>query len=64
MGRPAGEKTTVVRLPMSEARKLRAIAKRLGITFREAWVRLSGKDLDRLYDRMKAGESIELGGES
>ncbi len=61
MGRPKGEETEVARLPKNHARKLRAIAKKLGITFREAWVRMSGKDIDRLYARMRAGEGIELG---
>lgn len=61
MARPKLKATRTYRLPLSEARKLNAIAKHLGISFRDAFIRLAGKDIDRLYARMKAGEKVELG---
>lgn len=58
---PKGTPTAVKRLPETEAAMLEEIAGKLGLSFGETWRRLSGKNLHRLYRRMKAGERIELG---
>lgn len=49
------------RLRLTDARKLNYIRRRLGIKFRDAFHRISGKDVDSIYRRLKAGEHVELG---
>lgn len=58
---PRGNPTVVRRLTVEDAKKLDAIAKKLGLTFAETLQRMAGRDIDRIYRRMKAGEGIELG---
>lgn len=61
MGRPKGEPTKVERLPLAEARKLRFIARKLGLSFKEAFRYVSAIRINDLHRRLKAGEHIELG---
>lgn len=61
MPRPKSEPTSVQRLRLTDARKLNYIRRRLGIKFRDAFHRISGKDVDSIYRRLKAGEHVELG---
>lgn len=61
MGRMKGEPTKVERIPLKEARMIRAVGKKLGIPFRDAFRRLAGANIEGVYRRMKAGEHIELG---
>lgn len=61
MARPKGEPTMQERLKLSDARKLKYIAKRLGLRFRDAFNRIAGAQIDDIHRRMKAGEHVELG---
>lgn len=58
---PRGKPTTVRRVPIPEAEMVDAIAKELKLSFGETWKRLAGRNIARLYRRVKAGKSIELG---
>ena len=61
MGRPKGEPTIQERLKLSDARKLKYIARRWKLRFRDAFARVAGSHIDDIYRRMKAGEHVELG---
>ena len=61
MPRSKGPPTKVERLNLSDARKVRFIARHYGILFRDAFNRVSGKQLDDIVRRIKSGEHIELG---
>lgn len=58
---PRGDPTEVRRVPESEARMIDAIAKKLGLSFGETLKRIAGRDIAKLYRRLKAGEHLELG---
>lgn len=60
MPRPKGEPTIQERLKLSDGRKLKFIAKRLGLKFRDAFNQIAGEKIDDIYRRMKAGERVEL----
>jgi hypothetical protein len=61
VGRKKDKPTEVARLPRAELRKIRAIARARGLTFREAFRQLAGARIDAAYRRLKAAEHIETG---
>ena len=61
MPRPKGEPTVQERLKLVDARKLKYIARRKGIRFREAFSQIASGRIADIYRRMKAGEHVELG---
>lgn len=61
MARPRGEPTIQERLKLADARKLKYIARRWKVKFRDAFNRVAGDHIDDVYRRMKAGEHIEPG---
>lgn len=60
MPRPKSEPTILKRLPKREAKQLQFIADRLKLTYREAFRRIAGADINDLYGRMRRGEAIDL----
>lgn len=61
MPRPKGEPTIQERLKLKDARKLKYIARRWKVKFRDAFARIASGHIDDIYRRMKAGEHVEMG---
>lgn len=61
MGRAKTEPTKVERVPLADARKIRAVAKKLDIPFKDAFRRMCRKNIERVHRRIMAGELVELG---
>ena len=61
MPRVKEEPTKVERVPLSDARKIRAVARKLDIPFKDAFRRMCRRNIDKVHRQVMAGDFSELG---